>query len=302
MKNIFAENLVNLRKRSKMTQEKLAARLGVSFQSVSKWENAQGYPDIELIPVIASVFGVSVDALLGYQAEKIQTTLYAEKYRDEEYYWGNRIWSGCYEVLKQMPPVRPLRLLDIGCGEGQAAVFFARNGYQVSAFDITESGIEKGKRLAERSGVSVNFFRADLLDYRMENGSHVANGSGYDIVFASGSLQYIPPEKRAEILRHYKEHTAPGGIHVMNVFVEKPYLPTPPDWEEKEYFWKTGELFYHYSDWKMERMEEYVFDCDSGGARHQHCMDVMIGRRHRRHFMAEPEKRVVRAKDGHPDT
>lgn len=41
----------------------------------------------------------------------------------------------------------------------------------------------------------------------------------------------------------------------------------------------TGELFYHYSDWKMERMEEYVFDCDSGGARHQHCMDVMIGRR-----------------------
>ncbi len=65
----------------------------------------------------------------------------------------------------------------------------------------------------------------------------------------------------------------------MNVFVEKPYLPAPPDWEEKEYFWRTGELFYHYSDWKMERMEEYVFDCDSGGARHQHCMDVMIARR-----------------------
>ena len=75
MKNIFAENLVNLRKRSKMTQEKLAARLGVSFQSVSKGENAQGDPDIELIPVIASVFGVSIDALLGYQGEKIQTTL-----------------------------------------------------------------------------------------------------------------------------------------------------------------------------------------------------------------------------------
>ena len=104
MKNNFAGNLLKLRKKSGMTQEKLAARLGVSFQSVSKWENAQGYPDIELIPVIASVFQVSIDALLGYQAEKIQTTLYAEKYLSEEYYWGNHIWSGCYEVMKLMPP------------------------------------------------------------------------------------------------------------------------------------------------------------------------------------------------------
>ena len=62
----------------------------------------------------------------------------------------------------------------------------------------------------------------------------------------------------------------------MNVFVEKPFIPTPPDWEEKEYFWKTGELFCYYNDWKMERMEEYVFDCDSSGVCHQHCMDVMI--------------------------
>lgn len=269
MKNHFAGNLLDLRKRSGMTQEKLAARLGVSFQSVSKWENAQGYPDIELIPMIASVFQVSIDALLGYQAEKIQTTLYAEKYRNEEYYWGNHIWGGCYEVMKLMPPVRPLRLLDVGCGEGQAAVFFARNGYMVSAFDIAESGIEKGKHLAELSGVSVDFFRADLLDYKLEN--------KFDIIYASGTLQYIPPEKRGEILRHYKEHTAPGGIHIMNVFVEKPYLPSPPDWEEeKEYFWKTGELFYYYNNWKMERMEEYVFDCDSSGVQHQHCMDVMI--------------------------
>ncbi len=284
MKNNFAGNLLKLRKKSGMTQEKLAARLGVSFQSVSKWENAQGYPDIELIPVIASVFQVSIDALLGYQAEKIQTTLYAEKYLSEEYYWGNHIWSGCYEVMKLMPPIRPLRLLDIGCGEGQAAVFFARNGYQVSAFDIAESGIEKGKRLAELGGVSVNFFRADLLDYRLENEFNIINDTGidivYDVVYASGTLQYIPPEKRAEILEHYKEHTAPGGIHIMNVFVEKPYLPAPPDWEaEKEFFWKTGELFYYYNDWKMERMEEYVFDCDSSGVRHQHCMDVMIARK-----------------------
>ena len=39
------------------------------------------------------------------------------------------------------PPEQPLKLLDIGCGEGRNAVFFARNGYNVTAFDISEKGI-----------------------------------------------------------------------------------------------------------------------------------------------------------------
>ena len=69
MKNIFAENLVNLRKRSKMTQEKLAARLGVSFQSVSKWENDISCPDIMLLPKLSAIFNVSIDALLGCEEE-----------------------------------------------------------------------------------------------------------------------------------------------------------------------------------------------------------------------------------------
>ena len=128
-----------------MTQEQLAGKLGISFQSVSKWENGQAYPDVELLPVIASIFHTSIDALMGYQPQKLNTTNYEQKYRGQEYYWGNQVWSGCYEVLKQIPPIRPLRLLDIGCGEGQAAVFFAKNGYLVSAFDVAESGIEKGK-------------------------------------------------------------------------------------------------------------------------------------------------------------
>ncbi len=56
----------------------------------------------------------------------------------------------CLEVLRILPPDRPLKVLDAGCGEGKDAVFFAKNGYKVSAFDITQSGIDKAKRLAER--------------------------------------------------------------------------------------------------------------------------------------------------------
>lgn len=64
--NIYlGENLKELRRKRNLTQEKLAEFLGVSFQAVSKWERGDTYPDIALLPEIASFFKVSVDELLG---------------------------------------------------------------------------------------------------------------------------------------------------------------------------------------------------------------------------------------------
>lgn len=271
MNETFATNLLNLRKQKKMTQEQLASKLGVSFQAVSKWETAKGLPDIEVLPLLASFFGVSVDALLGYKTQKLRTTAYEEKYHSEEYYWGNRVWSGCYEVLKHMPPTRPMRLLDVGCGEGQAAVFFARNGYQVSAFDLAENALKKGRHLAEVNAVEVDFFQADILNYQLEN--------SFDVIYSSGALQYIVPSERERVISNLKKNTAEGGIHLLNVFVEKPFLETPPDWEEAEYFWKSGELFSYYWDWKLELLEEVIFDCDSSGIPHKHCMEVLLAKK-----------------------
>lgn len=61
----LGENLKSLRKKNGITQESLARYLGVSFQSVSKWERGLSYPDITLLPAISRFFGVSTDELLG---------------------------------------------------------------------------------------------------------------------------------------------------------------------------------------------------------------------------------------------
>ena len=61
----FAENLKKLRKDREITQEKLAETLGVTSQSISRWELNICYPDLELLPIIANYFGVTIDSLLS---------------------------------------------------------------------------------------------------------------------------------------------------------------------------------------------------------------------------------------------
>ncbi len=71
MKLTIGENIRNFRKKNDLTQDALADRLGVTYQSISRWENGTTYPDLELIPAIAEVLAVTVDELLGMpQIEK----------------------------------------------------------------------------------------------------------------------------------------------------------------------------------------------------------------------------------------
>lgn len=71
----FSENIRSLRKSRGVTQESFAKYLGVSFQTVSKWERNESYPDITLLPEIAEFFGVSVDELLGIDRAKKEAEL-----------------------------------------------------------------------------------------------------------------------------------------------------------------------------------------------------------------------------------
>lgn len=60
----FADNLQYLRRKNKITQEQLAEELGVSRQSVSKWETGEAYPETEKLIVLCDRFGVTLDGLL----------------------------------------------------------------------------------------------------------------------------------------------------------------------------------------------------------------------------------------------
>ena len=94
-----------LRKQRGITQEQLAESIGISFQAVSKWENNIALPDITLVPVLASYFGVSMDELFDFNLKEIEhavmiLTEKAYQYRESNPAESRRILE---EGLKKYP-------------------------------------------------------------------------------------------------------------------------------------------------------------------------------------------------------
>lgn len=69
MEQTLGKRISSHRKKLGMTQDQLAEKLGVTAQAVSKWENDLSCPDISVLPRLAEIFGITVDALLGRESE-----------------------------------------------------------------------------------------------------------------------------------------------------------------------------------------------------------------------------------------
>lgn len=110
-----SENIARLRREKKLTQEQLAAFMGVTKASVSKWETRQSMPDIILLPQLAAFFDVTIDELMGYEPqlskEQIQkiyldfTVAFAKEPFDQVMERSRELvrkYYSCYPFLAQM--------------------------------------------------------------------------------------------------------------------------------------------------------------------------------------------------------
>ena len=66
---VLAANILKYRKKSGLSQDELAQKLGVTFQAVSKWENAKAAPDITFLPIMADIFGCYIDELFSREVK-----------------------------------------------------------------------------------------------------------------------------------------------------------------------------------------------------------------------------------------
>jgi SAM-dependent methyltransferase len=88
--------------------------------------------------------------------------MWDERYSAEEYAYGRKPNQFLEENVDQIPKGAVLSLAE---GEGRNAVFLAQQGYSVTAVDASIVGLNKARKLAEESGVVVEFVHADLADY-----------------------------------------------------------------------------------------------------------------------------------------
>ena len=200
-------------------------------------------------------------------------TNYEKWYEGNDYYWGVEPGDFLEELIRLCPPSSGIKVLDIGCGEGKDAVYMAQKGYDVTAFDLTENGIRKTLALAGERGVSVNAYVDDINTFE-------AQGQ-FDIIYSTGTVQYLFDGNKKEFFDKIEKMTKPGGIVYFNVFVEKSFLELPPDWDKEEKMWRSGELFTYLADWKVEKIDEVIFEDNSGGIPHYHCMDTAVCRKMR---------------------
>lgn len=109
----FAENLTELRKLNNYSQEDLAERIGVSRQTLSKYETGESLPDIEKCRLLAEVFSVTVDDLISYEKNDEENMGYGIPPKGKHIFGMVRVGEKGQIVI----PAKARKIFDIGPGD-----------------------------------------------------------------------------------------------------------------------------------------------------------------------------------------
>lgn len=127
---------------------------------------------------------------------------------DERYAGSDRVWSGRpnQRLVEQSADLVPGKALDVACGEGGDAIWLAKQGWRVTAVDVSEVALAKVAEHAEQEGVAdrLKLGLYDALDDPRPAGRH-----RFDLVTVS--FLHVPVEDFAPIYRGIADAVAPGG-------------------------------------------------------------------------------------------
>lgn len=143
---LSSENLKKYRILKKLTQEDIAGYLGITSQSVSKWERGEIYPDITFLPALANIFETSVDLLMGMdtiRAEETRLNIHRkaiEYQRNGEYDLAEKTYRDALLIY----PNKPGMILGLAStlalkGETNEAIELMERGLPISINDRQKS-------------------------------------------------------------------------------------------------------------------------------------------------------------------
>lgn len=208
--------VATLRADAGMTQQELADRLGMSSQSVSKWETGAGLPDISILPVLAEIFHVSVDQLLGLKP------LPREQYVPEETGKGS-FWNQKLEYLLRTRKQyynkeflqylihgiwgldEPVGILDCGCGYGFLGLLLLPllpAGSTYTGIDYAGELIAYGRQEFRKKSMKAELIEQDFYHYE--------TARKFDVVIAHAVLRHV--DCAGSFLAKMISHAREGGL------------------------------------------------------------------------------------------
>ena len=186
-------------------------------------------------------------------------------YRKSGYTWGTEESGFAREVAGYLTGGR---VLDLGCGEGRDAVFFAKQGFEVTGVDVSQAGIAKARKLAKMKEVEVTWVVADLATYRPPD--------EFDLIYSSGSIHYLPRRVRSHLFARIKSQTRAGKFNAHVVFSDRlVYI----EFNEVIDYFRSGELRNEYRDWEVLVNKALSIRCRQDGTDHRHGIAKLIARR-----------------------
>ena len=207
-----------LRQERGISQKVLAEAVGVTPQSVSKWETGTALPDIALLPALAGFFEVSVDELLGLKPLPGDTYCPSETGRAD--YWNqradylkwtrSRLWNTDYFqfLIDQVWKIRePVRVLDCGCGYGAMGLLMLPllpKGSTYTGIDFSKQLIEEAKKCYGGLDYTTRWIHDDFLTHPFTE--------KYDLVLCQCMLRHV--DQPLAFLEKMKETAQEGGLVV----------------------------------------------------------------------------------------
>lgn len=192
---------------------------------------------------------------------------------DQRYASEERLWSGRPNgaLVAEVAGLAPGRVLDVGCGEGGDAVWLARQGWDVTALDVSAVALERTARHAREAGVEVRCVHAGIVEAGLPDGA-------FDLV----SVQYpaLPRTPTLDAERALLAAVAPGGtllvVHHAEVDMEQ---AGAGGFDPADYVGHAGVVGALGEGWLVEVDEQRPRDVPAGRGGHHVRDDVLRARR-----------------------
>ncbi|TCP94781.1 tellurite methyltransferase [Cricetibacter osteomyelitidis] len=149
------------------------------------------------------------------------------------------------EVKSAVEIIKPCKVLDLGCGQGRNSLFLSLLGYDVTAWDHNETGLQFLASTAEKENFNINTALYDINSAKIQE--------NYDFILSTVVFMLLNRDAVPHILRNMQAHTNTGGYNLIVAAMSTDDVPCPLPFS---FTFKENELKDYYTDWEFIKYNE----------------------------------------------